>query len=213
MPSITVAHCSWPDRLVPIRRSRRSRRRVHAQRRLKSALAECSVSDIASDTDASHRLRHLRSPGFQSTADHADRIETLAAPGCNAQLSARNRAPAHCHSSVRSSRTRPLFTVHAHAPSRRARRPHRALPAPRHPRRAHQRAQLHDRLIERPGTLPRARDDRGRRLPYRRPCSRAPQPRMKGPAKHPRHVGVHRRRGALVGEARHRPGRVASDAR
>ena len=101
---------------------------------------------------------------------------------------------------------------HRPSPPGRARRPHRALPASRHPRGADHRSQLHDRLIEGPGALARARHER-RRFP--RAVARSRRAVRRGwnaRRSHARHVGVHRRGRPLVGEARHRAGGVAADA-
>src|SRR6266487_2528188 len=91
--------------------------------------------------------------------------------------------------------------------------PHRALRTPRRPRHAHQRSQLHHRLIESPSSLPiLGYDLRGEvpDVPVPRPPSPVPN---KDSRDHPLHVRIHRRHRLLVSEAGHGSGSVSPDSR
>ena len=91
--------------------------------------------------------------------------------------------------------------------------PHRALTAPRHPCGAHQCSQFHDGLIESPGCASPPGKEQLRRRPETLLECFPWGSRVKGPAEHPRHIGVDRRDWPLEGEARHRGGGVPAYAR
>lgn len=95
----------------------------------------------------------------------------------------------------------------------RARWPHRTAPAPRFPRGADDRAQLHDRLIEEPRRFAMTRDQRRSGGPNPSITAAGVAPGVEGAPNDPGDVGVHRRCGAFVRKACHRARRVAADAR
>ena len=104
--------------------------------------------------------------------------------------------------------TRPCRVARAHGS-------HRTRAALRHPRRADQRAELHQRLVVRPRRRAGARQDRARDRQTRfcpRPDLRSTS-RREHALEHARDVRVHQLGAPLVGERAHRARRVRADAR
>lgn len=92
-------------------------------------------------------------------------------------------------------------------------RPQRTPLAPRLSRHAHQRPQLHQRLIELPASARRQQLLRQRPQPSQRGRRADVGPQSKHPRQHPRHIAVHHRRPLIKRNARNRPGRVPPDTR
>lgn len=95
-------------------------------------------------------------------------------------------------------------------PTRRTSRSHRTFPTPCHARSTDQRAELHDRLVERPRALSSPGNDLlgGAPKPGAEPLAR--RAGVKRSSQHPGDIGVHCRGRAFEGEAGHCPGGVAA---